>query len=194
VLALCLGDADLSLRRATATVLPFLRDRAAEAGGRGTLNAALIVSMFDYERRSLLTRMPQDIRNRVVRAWERSPVCAIDAVWITMNDQSLRFPSVHTIDLTQGGSLWQSEELPILTLSEVFIATDTRHDHRLVPPDSPDAKFVAVTKDGKPIAGWSGIRKTLDQFPLCLRDVARCTDEIRRGDIFGVEEVDMSGD
>lgn len=186
VVALCIGDPDLSLRRATGAALRFLQEKASDPEGAERLKAILITSFFEPDFLTLLSKAPEVVRQDIVQKWGHIPIGGIDAIWLTMNDSKLRMNGLRSMDLVQHASLWNSDESPTAILWDRLIIDHTRHDPRLVSPDAKDARFVAVTKEGIKIVGWRGGPKTLDQFPLCLKDMARCG---VLGKNFGIVEV-----
>jgi hypothetical protein len=186
VVALGIGDPSISLRKATLAALRFLRERASSSDHEQRLHAALVASFFDPEFDRLLRSAPQPIRQEITQRWSDCPVCSANAVWVTVNKESLRMNGIRTIDLTEGQTLWQVQETPRAVIWERAITDHTRHDGRLVLPEAHSARYVALTHQGHSVAGWSGNDKSLDQLPLCLRDLARCTSRLEPGEIVEV--------
>jgi len=173
VVAICIADPEMSLHRATAAVLPFLREKADDSTGEPRFSAALIVSLFDRNFDRLFANAPQEIQDKIKHFWSEQPVAGVDAVWIEVGGDSLQMNSLKTINLRKCESLWDSKTLPTAILSNRLIQDLSRHDKRLVDPKDQRARYLAITRDEVPIAGWTGAEKTLDQFSLCLDDRAR---------------------
>lgn len=175
VVAMCVADPELSLRRATAAALRFLKERAAAPDSTTPFGAVLLASFFHPEFTKLFRRAPEHVKKEMMGSWLRLPLCAVQAVWIRVSDLAPRMNRMRTVDAAQTQSLWQGSEVPSAMIMTRLLADHSRHDPRLVAPDSPDARFLAITQGGRRLAGWSGIERTLDQVPLCMRDLSRCT-------------------
>ncbi len=173
VVAICIADPEMSLRRATAAALPFLREKAAGSTGEPRFAAALIVSLFDRNFDRLFANAPQEIQEKIKRFWSEQPVAGVDAVWTEVGGYALQMNSLKTINLRECESLWDSKALPTAILWDRLILDLSRHDERLVDPKDQRARYLAVTRDDVPIAGWTGIESTVDQFSICLEDRSR---------------------
>jgi len=171
--AICVADPEMSLRRATAAALPFLREKADGSTGEPRFSAALIVLLFDRDSDQLFANAPQEIQDKIKHLWSEQCVAGFDAVWIEVGGRSLQMNSLKTINLRNCEPLWDSKTLPTALLGDRLIQDLSRHDIRLVDPKDQRAQYLAITRDDVPIAGWTGTEKTLDQFALCLEDRAR---------------------
>jgi hypothetical protein len=191
VVAVCVADPELSLRRATAAALRFLKERSAAREDKTPLAAALVVSFFHPEFAKLFRRASEDMKKHMTEVWSRVPLCAVQGVWVRVSDSAPRMNSMRTVDAAEAQSLWQEDKHPWAMIMTRLLQDHSRHDPRLVPPDSAEARFLAITQDGRRLAGWSGIERTLDQLPLCMRDLSRCTGVPAPGEVVEIVRADQ---